>query len=115
MYEYHGWLTTSQTLNTIKIFSKLKSLNGSYPVSVQYVNGKLHIAFSGSPNRDTGKLTEIINYLCSLNVKLSGCIYINNPDSCRYNKFDVIKIVENTAIMIEDKNFTSDETRRLFE
>ena len=60
-------------------------------------------------------MTNIVSYLCGLGAKLSGCIYINDANSERYNKFDFIKIVEDEATKMEDKNFTFEETKLLFE
>ncbi len=115
MFEYHGWLSTFESLNENEVESVLRDMNGSYPVSVQSVNGKLHISFSGNPNRDSGEVRDIVKYMCGLKAKLSGCVYINDPDSERFNQFDVIKIVEDIATEIEDKNFSIEETKQLFE
>ncbi len=115
MYEYHGWLSTYESLDAKQIEKCLEKFNGNYPVSVHYVNGKLHIAFSGSPNRNLGQVENMVTYLCGLKGKLSGCIYINDPDSGRYNKFDIVKVVEDEVTEMEDKNFTYEETRQLFE
>jgi hypothetical protein len=35
MYEYHGWLSTSEALDEAEIESSLKGLNESYPVAVR--------------------------------------------------------------------------------
>lgn len=115
MYEYHGWLSTFETLDANRLLKELKDINGDYPVSAQYVNEKLHISFSGNPNRDLGIVKKIITHLCKMDAKLSGCVYINDPESDRYNKFDVVKIIEDKVIKIPDNNFTDDETRQLFE
>ena len=115
MYEYHGWLSTYATIDVKRLLTELKDINGHYPVSAEYVNGKLHISFSGSPNRDLGLVKKLVTYLCGLNVKLSGCVYINDSDSDRYNKFDVVKVIEDKVIEIPDKNFTDEETKQLFE
>ena len=93
----------------------LVDLNAPYPARATYVNGELHISFSGSPNRDLGQLDDVVNYLSGLKAKLSGCVYINDPESLRSNCFDVIKIVKDTVIKVQDKNFTSEETKRIFE
>jgi hypothetical protein len=115
MYEYHGWLSTSEQIDAKRLLTELKAINGDYPVSAQYVNGKLHISFSGSPNHDSGLVNQLITHLCNLNAKLSGCVYINNPDSDRYNKFDVIKIIEDKLKAMPDENFTDEECKQLFE
>ena len=114
MFEYHGWLSTFKSLDAAEVQKALKKMNGNYPTSAQYVNGRLHISFSGNPNRDLGTVDEIVSFLCGLSVKLSGCIYINDANSERYNKFDVVKIVEDRVNKMEDKNFTSEETKKLF-
>ncbi len=51
MFEYHGWLSSLENLAEDEIRAALKRLNGDYPSSVQYVNGSLHVSFSGNPNR----------------------------------------------------------------
>ena len=111
MYEYHGWLSTLESLDANNILKDLKKINGDYPVSAQYVNGNLHISFSGNPNRDQGQLDNLITYIRDLKGKLYGCLYINDANSDRYNKFDVIKIVEDKIIKTEDKNFTDAPVR----
>ena len=115
MYEYHGWLSTFETIDANQLQNELKDINGDYPVSAQYVNGKLHISFSGSPNRHLGLVKKLVTFLCNKSLKLSGCIYINDPNSERYNKFDVLKIVHDKVKEIPDNNFTDEETKLLFE
>jgi len=115
MYQYHGWLSSLEDTNSQSIESKLKELNRPYPASCTYVNGELHISFSGSPNRDLGNIESILNYLCDLNLKLFGCVYINDPNSERHLHFDIIKIVEDRIIYMEDQNFTEEETKEIFE
>lgn len=115
MYEYHGWASTYEPANETEIVNALKGINVGYPVSAQMVNGKMHISFSGNPNRNLGKVEEIVSFLCGLKLKVSGCVYINDPDSERYNQFDVVKIVEDVPSRIDDRNFTIEETRLLFE
>jgi len=114
MYQYHGWLSTLKYADAKDIESKIKEINTPYPASADYVNGELHISFSGSPNRDLGQVKELIEYLVGLKLKLSGCVYINDTDSERYDCFDVIKIVEDTETKMHDKNFTIVETRKIF-
>ncbi len=114
MYQYHGWLSSFESANAQEIESKLKEINAFYPATAAYVNGELHISFSGSPNRDLGQAKEIINYLVGMGIKLTGCVYINDPDSERFDKFDVIKVVEDVVTEMEDKNFTPEETARVF-
>lgn len=115
MFEYHGWLSTFETVDVGKIQASLKDINKPYPASAEYVNGRLHISFSGNPNRDLGQVKNLVSYLCGLNVKLSGCIYINDANSDRFNRFDVIKIIEDVAVEVKDQNFTFEETKQLFE
>lgn len=115
MYEYHGWLSTFEAIDVDQLIKELKDINGDYPVSAQYVNGKLHISFSGSPNRDLGLVGKLVTHLCNKRAKLSGCVYINDPNSDRYNKFDVIKIIQDKVTEIPDRNFTDEETNQLFE
>ena len=78
MYQYHGWLSTLKYADAKDIESKIKEINTPYPASADYVNGELHISFSGSPNRDLGQVKELIEYLVGLKLKLSGCVYIND-------------------------------------
>ena len=115
MYEYHGWLSTFESLDAQMLEKGLEKINDGYPASAKYVNGKLHISFSGGPNRNLGQATNIVTYLCGLKGRLSGCVYTNDPDSERHNKFSVIKVVEDDVIEMQDRNFTIEETRRLFE
>jgi len=115
MFEYHGWLSTFETADAGVIQSTLKELNKPYPASAENVNGRLHVSFSGNPNRDMGQLKNIVSYLCGLKLKLSGCVYINNANSERYNRFDIVKIIEDVVKEMEDQNFTFEETRQLFE
>ncbi len=115
MYQYHGWLSTLEEANAQEIESTLKEINIPYPASTQYVNGELHISFSGSPNRDLGQTKEIIEYLVGLKIGLTGCVYINDSDSERFDCFDVVKLVEDIVTEMDDKNFTIEETRKVFE
>jgi hypothetical protein len=115
MFEYHGWLSTFETVDAKAIQDTLQNINEPYPASAKNVNGRLHVSFSGNPNRDLGQVKNIVSYLCGLNEKLSGCIYINDANSERYNRFDVIKIIEDKDKEIEDQNFTIEETKKLFE
>lgn len=93
MYQYHGWMSTLKRGKPEGIKTKLQELNRDYPVSAAYVNGELHISFSGSPNRDCGELSKIIDYLCSLKINLSGIVYINDPESARLLQFDCICVL----------------------
>lgn len=115
MFEYHGWLSSFESVDVQKLLDELHRLNGDYPASARHVNGKLHISFSGNPNRDIGILDNIVSFLCGLDAKLYGCIYINDANSEGYNRFSVIKIVEDQVIKTEDKNFTLQETKQLFD
>ncbi len=115
MFEYHGWLSTFENLDKKSIEKSLKKINNGYPVSVEYVNGKLHISFSGNPNRNLGQVEDIAYYLCELKAKMSGCIYINDSNSKTFDRFYLVKIVEDTVTISEDKNFTIQETRQIFE
>jgi hypothetical protein len=114
MYEHHGWLRTSETSDAKEIEKTIKEINSPYPASAQYVNSNLHVSFSGNPNRNLGQTKEILNYLCSLKLNLSGCIYINDSDTDRYNRYDIIKIINDKTVEIEDKNFSLEETKLIF-
>jgi len=115
MYQYHGWMSTLKSGNPAEIGVELRKLNRDYPVAADHVNGELHISFSGSPNKDCGELSKIIDYLCGLKIKLTGVVYINDPDSERFDQFDYIKVVNDFATRAHDKNFTLVETRSVFE
>ena len=115
MYEYHGWLTSNMQVDADEIEKRLIELNEPYPASARYVNGQLHISFSGNPNRELDYIEEITNYLLSLNLNMYGIIYINSDDTDRYDRFDVIKVVNDRKYLLEDKNFSLDETRKLLE
>ena len=115
MYQYHGWMSTLENGNPKEIENKLREFNRYYPVSAADVNGELHIHFSGSPNRDCGELSKIIDYLCSLKIKLTGIVYINDPDSESFNQYDCIKIVSDITTRMNDSNFTIEETKSVFE
>ena len=115
MYQYHGWMNTLEEANPKEIEIGLSELNRDYPVSAAHVNGELHISFSGSPNRDCGELSRIVEYLCNLKIQLTGIIYINDSDSERFDRFDCIKIVNDLVTKTEDKNFTLQETKSVFE
>lgn len=115
MYQYHGWMSTLESSSPKEIETGLREINRDYPVSAAFVNGELHISFSGSPNRDCGELSQIINYLCGLQLKLTGIVYINDPDSERFDQFDCIKVVNDLATRVQDNNFTLEETKSVFE
>ena len=116
MYQYHGWLSTldHENVDALSIDKKIKDINEPYPASALYVNGELHISFSGSPNRNRGQTRELVEYLVGLDIKLSGCIYINDPSSERYLSFDLVKVVKDKVIEMHDKNFTLNETKKVF-
>jgi hypothetical protein len=114
MFEYHGWFTSITDVNADEIENRLKDLNNPYPVSVDYVNGQLHISFSGNPNRELNYINSITDYLLGLKLKLYGIIYINDANTNRYDKFDIVKIVDDKKYTLEDRNFSIEETRLLF-
>ena len=115
MYEYHGWLATYKTTEIGVLKKRLDDINGGHPISVSQVNGRLHISFSSGRNRDLGNLKQIVNYVIELKLKLTGVIYINDSVSEHYNSFEIIKIFEDKVVLMNDKNFTLEETSRLFE
>ena len=115
MYQYHGWMSTLENSDPKEIEMGLSEINRDYPVSATHVNGELHISFSGSPNRDCGELSKVIDYLCRLKIKLTGIVYINDPDSKRLYQFDCIKVVNDIVTRSDDKNFTLEETKSVFE
>ena len=114
MFEYHGWLTSTKDTNADEIENRLKDLNNPYPVSVDYVNGQLHISFSGNPNREVNYINSITDYLLGLNLKLYGIIYINDANTDRYDKFDIVKIIDDNKYALEDSNFSIEEMRLWF-
>ena len=114
MFQYHGWMSTYEDGNISDIRKRLRELNRDYPISAANVNGAIHISFSGSPNRDLGELEKTMIYLSELNLKFTGCVYVNDPDSKRYDQFDIIKIVRDKIIKLKDQNFTLPETQSVF-
>lgn len=115
MFEYHGWFATYAKTDAVEIEKRLIEINDPYPASVKYVNGQLHISFSGNPNRELNYIEEISKYLLSLKLNIYGIIYINNANTELFDRFDVIKVVNDKKYNIEDKNFSFDETKKLFE
>ena len=115
MFEYHGWFSSTKEANVGEIEKKLRQLNFPYPASVTYVNGNMHISFSGNPNHKGDYIESITDCLLQLNLGLYGIIYTNDADSENYNRFNVIKVINDKKYMHEDKNFTIEETRLLFE
>lgn len=114
MYQYHGWLSTLESADDKDIERKIKKINAPYPASAVYVNGELHISFSGSPNRDRGQTRNLVEYLVGLEIKLTGCVYINDPDLDKFDRFGVVKVVEDAVTEMHDRNFTIEETRKIF-
>lgn len=82
---------------------------------MRYTNGQLHMSFSGNPNRELNYIEEITEYLLSLNLNIYGTIYINNANTKRFGRFDVIKVVNDKKYTFADKNFGLAETKKLFE
>jgi len=115
MYEYHGWLSTSRQADANEIENRLIELNDPYPASARYVNGQMHISFSGNPNRELNYINSVTGYVLGLNLSLYGIIYINDSDTDRYDRFEVIKVINDIKYTSEDRNFHRDETKRLFE
>jgi hypothetical protein len=115
MFEYHGWLAVYAHTDAGNIEKRLIEMNDPYPASTRYVNGQLHIAFSGNPNRELNYIEQIMEYLLSLKLDLYGIIYIHNTDTDRSDRFDVIKVVKDKQYSFEDRNFSPDETGKLFE
>lgn len=114
MYQYHGWLSSDTLVNSEEIQEAISEINFPYPASASYVNGEMHISFSGNPNRNLGHLDSLLLYLVGLKINLSGCIYINDSDSDRFDSFDIIKVVVDSVIRTNDKNFTLDECKKIF-
>jgi len=114
MFEYHGWFTSSKNANADEIENRLKDLNHPYPAYADFVNGQLHISFSGNPNRESNYINSITDYLLGLKLKLYGVIYINDATTDRYDRFDIVKIVNDKKYTLEDNNFSIEETRLLF-
>ena len=115
MFEYHGWFATYAQADAGEIEKRLIEINNPYPASVRYVNGQLHVSFSGNPNRELNYIEQILGYLLSLKLDLYGIIYINNDDTDRFDRFDVIKVVKDKTYSFEDRNFSHEETKKLFE
>ena len=115
MYEYHGWFSNDVGTDVDGIKRQLRIFNEPYPVSVNMVNGKLHIGFSGNPNRDLCQIDKIVNYLVNLEIKLYGCIYINDANSSDFLKFKCVKVFNDQVKEIDDKNFTFNESKSIFE
>jgi len=114
MYEYHGWLSTHSRANASEIEKRLIEINDPYPTSARYVNGQLHISFSGNPNREVNYVKSITEYLLGLKLDVYGIIYINDANTDRFDRFDVVKILNDRTYTFEDKNFSIDETKQLF-
>lgn len=114
MFEYHGWLSSSESLDKDTVLKELTKINNHHPFSTQLVNGSLHVSFSGGTNRNRGTLDKTINYLCSLNAKFFGCVYINDDESEDPFIFKVIKIVNDVPTHMKDNNFTASETDIIF-
>lgn len=115
MFEYHGWFATCAQTDADEIEKRLIEINNPYPASVRYANGQLHVSFSGNPNRELNYIDQIVEYLLSLKLNLYGIIYINNANIDRFDRFDVIKIVNDKKYSFEDRNFSPAETKELFE
>ena len=115
MFEYHGWFATYANTDAAQIEKRLIKINSPYPASVRDVNGQLHVSFSGNPNRQLNYIAQILDYLLSLKLNLYGIIYVNNANTSRFDRFDVIKVVNDKKYTLEDRNFSLDETKMLFE
>ncbi len=114
MYEYHGWLSTYSQANAIEIEKRLVEINDPYPVFAKYVNGQLHISFSGNPNREGDYIKSITEYLLGLKLDFYGIIYLKDTNKDRIDRFNVVKVLNDKTYIFEDKNFSIDETKQLF-
>ncbi|WP_045857974.1 hypothetical protein [Teredinibacter purpureus] len=114
MIEYFGWLSTSYLIDESEMLASIKSIQGEFPASVSYVEGMSHISFSANPINGEVVLNNLVVFISGLEVKFSGCIYINNPNLNQYEYFEVIKIVEDRATRIQDRNFTKQEAMSIF-
>ena len=115
MYEYHGWLSTNSQAAASEIEKKLLDINDPYPASARYVNGQLHISFSGNPNREVDYIKSVTEYLLGLKLGFYGIIYINDANTDRFDRFDVVKVLNDKKYTFEDKNFSVDDTKQIFE
>ena len=62
-----------------------------------------------------GYINPITDYLLGLKLGFYGIIYINDTNADRFDRFDVVKVLNDKKYTLEDKNFSVDETKQLFE
>ncbi|OUS32276.1 hypothetical protein A9Q99_01165 [Gammaproteobacteria bacterium 45_16_T64] len=113
MYEFHGWLRS----NSEEPIGELRdnTPGDDYdPIFVGYVNGTIHVSFSGNPNRDRGELNDILDYFLSGEFGFFGIVYINDSDADDYDKFRVLKISNDKVVNVDDSIFSEEELQIMF-
>ncbi len=113
MYEFHGWLRSDSQEDIAELRDNAPG-DDYDPMFVGYVNGTIHVHFSGNPNRDRGELKDILEYFLDGTYKFNGLVYINDSDGEFFDKYKVLKIFDDTITETGDPIFTSYETDLLF-
>ena len=112
MYSYHGWLSSLSE----KGIEELKKgvPDNRYPIFIGYVNGNIHVNFSGNPNRNRGELEETLSYLLSKGYMFHGIVYINDANSQNISEYKVLKIFKDSVTKSREKYFSQKELNEIF-
>ncbi|MCB9766721.1 MAG: hypothetical protein H6752_00890 [Candidatus Omnitrophica bacterium] len=81
--EYHGWVTSlgARDMDVGRVENELRLEHDDwYPLVVQFVNGHLHILFSGAPNHYGGNAHDILKECLKLPEAL-GIVYLIDHDT----------------------------------
>lgn len=62
--------------------AELQTIQSYYPLSVQFVNGSLHILFSGAPNHYGNQAHDILSACCSVPGVLGQAYLIDHDAGC---------------------------------
>ena len=112
MYSYYGWLSSSSGKSVEELKKGVPYFDG--PMSIERVNGQVHVSFSGNPNRDRGELENTLGYILGKGFMFHGTIYINDANSQKNNEYAVLKVFKDSVTESKDKIFSKMELNEIF-
>lgn len=111
--EYFGWFTILEASEEIKneLSKKISSLQNNYPLNVQYVNGNLHVIFSGCPNHYHGQAHDIMELLSSKLFDAFGQVTLINHDYLREPY--ILKLINGEVEEARSKDITLADMKKM--
>jgi hypothetical protein len=110
--EYHGWVSSIVATPEVaeSVESELRSIQRDYPLVVRFVNGVLHIMFSGAPNH-YGNQAYLALVACQKIPNALGQVYLIDHDADGANPH-VLILADGEIEEKIDSNVPSDKYRK---